>query len=56
MSLLQPQRETYNLFDDVMLLSDGETTIFGQVKQKQSELTNAGVAVAANAFVHMVKC
>ena len=24
MSLLQPQRETYNLFDDVMLLADGE--------------------------------
>ncbi len=27
MSLLQPQRETYNLFDDVMLLSDGETLL-----------------------------
>ena len=24
MSLLQPQRETYNLFDDVLLLADGE--------------------------------
>ena len=23
MSLLQPQRETYNLFDDVLLLADG---------------------------------
>lgn len=23
MSLLQPQRETYNLFDDVMLLAEG---------------------------------
>ena len=25
MSLLQPQRETYNLFDDVLLLADGES-------------------------------
>ena len=24
MSLLQPQRETYNLFDDVLLMADGE--------------------------------
>ncbi len=24
MALLQPQRETYNLFDDVLLLADGE--------------------------------
>lgn len=26
MALLQPQRETYNLFDDVLLLADGEVT------------------------------
>ena len=25
MALLQPQRETYNLFDDVLLLADGES-------------------------------
>lgn len=29
MSLLQPQRETYNLFDDVMLLAEG-TIMFSQ--------------------------
>ncbi|CAL8470297.1 g9839 [Coccomyxa elongata] len=29
MSLLQPQRETYNLFDDVMLLSDGRLVYHG---------------------------
>ena len=26
MSLLQPQRETYNLFDDVLLLADGASS------------------------------
>jgi hypothetical protein len=27
MSLLQPQRETYNLFDDVMLLAEGQWSL-----------------------------
>jgi hypothetical protein len=30
MSLLQPQRETYNLFDDVMLLAEGATLFLAE--------------------------
>ena len=42
MSLLQPQRETYNLFDDVLLLADGkcgDSCIHCQVDQESRLLS-----------------